>query len=553
MTENDRYKTMLRNMYEDFSKELNNCDFFSEDYIRTKQRQMKEKIEPLLVYAKPKIMVYGIYNGGKSTLVNAICGRAVAEVADRPMTDRITEYDAGKYILVDSPGVNAPMQHEEIADSHLEGCHMILFVISSKGIFEDRVNYEKMGNLIQKGLPFYIVLNERSVSKEDKKKHEEELKSIERKIIKNLSAYSGVPNVEGKYEVIRVNAKRAWTGIEKKKEDMFALSNIPALVRRIEFILEGRGALKQLLAPLSAMEQIIGEAEKEAFAEAGKEDYAVKREILQKKIINFREDFLDGIRDITGKYFDVLYNRKLGNNGASIGSIQDEICRDLEEDYKNKISSLARYMEETFPEISMNARNSYHMDKIAFMNDDLVWEEGNKYYKEGENLRNEMEGFSAVRESDTGNAQDIAKIAGKVVRNVGALVGVLELNPVILGGTIVLSSVLKHFQNKKKAEEEERALRAQAEKNNERILEMVEEDVRRRKEARTYANAKIDEMSGEIRRQFRDGMDQEFGRMVDSLDQIIAKKDETNNAVRKFMERCKGFRNQIAGMRKEIG
>lgn len=550
MTENDRYKARLRNIYEDFSKELRDCDFFSEEYIQTKQKRMKEKIEPLLVYTKPKIMVYGIYNGGKSTLVNAICGKAVAEVADRPMTDCIAEYDAGKYILVDSPGVNAPIQHEEIADSHLEGCHMILFVISSKGIFEDRVNYEKMGNLIKKGLPFYIVLNERSdlQEKEDKEKYEEELKSIERKIIKNLSAYSGVSNVEGKYEVIRINAKRAWTGIEKKKENMFALSNIPALIRRIEFILEGRGALKQLLAPLSVMEQMIGEAEKEALAEAGNEDYAVKREILQKKIMNFREDFLDGIKDITGKYFDVFYNRKLGKNGASIGNIQDAICRDVEEDYKNKISSLAGYMREAFPEISMDSWKSYNMDKVAVKNDDSLWEEGENYNKEGEMFSNKVEEISTVRESDTDALQDISKAA----RNVGAVVGVM-LDPVLIGGTILLNSVFKHFRNKKKAEEEERALRAQAERNNEKILEMVEEDVRRRKEARTYANARIDEMTSEIRRQFREGMDQEFDRMVNFLDQIIAKKDERNNAVRKFMERCKEFRSQIAGIRRKIG
>lgn len=550
MTENDRYKATLRNIYEDFSKELRDCDFFSEEYIQTKQKRMKEKIEPLLVYTKPKIMVYGIYNGGKSTLVNAICGKAVAEVADRPMTDCIAEYDAGKYILVDSPGVNAPIQHEEIADSHLEGCHMILFVISSKGIFEDRVNYEKMGNLIKKGLPFYIVLNERSdlQEKEDKEKYEEELKRIERKIIKNLSAYSGVSNVEGKYEVIRVNAKRAWTGIEKKKENMFALSNIPALIRRIEFILEGRGALKQLLAPLSVMEQIIGEAEKEALAEAGNEDYAVKREILQKKIMNFREDFLDGIKDITGKYFDVFYNRKLGKNGASIGNIQDEICRDVEEDYKNKISSLAGYMREAFPEISIDSWKSYNMDKVTVKNDDSPWEEGENYNKEGEMFSNEVEVISTVRESDTDALQDISKAA----RNVGAVVGVM-LDPVLIGGTILLNSVFKHFRNKKKAEEEERALRAQAERNNEKILEMVEEDVRRRKEARTYANARIDEMTSEIRRQFREGMNQEFDRMVNFLDQIIAKKDERNNAVRKFMERCKEFRSQIAEIRRNIG
>ena len=546
MTEKDRYKATIRNLYESFSKEIADCVFFKEEYIQSQQKQMKDKMEPLLIYQKPKIMVYGIYNGGKSTLVNAICGRAVAEVADRPMTDRITEYDAGKYILVDSPGVNAPMKHEEIADSHLEGCHMILFVISSKGIFEDRVNYEKMGNLIQKGLPFYIVLNERSdlVKKEEKEKHEEELKSIERKIIKNLRNYSGVQNVEGKYEVVRVNAKRAWTGIEKNNEAMFGLSNIPVLIRRIEFILEGRGALKQLLAPLSVMEQIVGEAEKDALAEAGNEDYAVKREVLQKKIMNFREDFLADIRDITGKYFDVLYNRRLGKTGAGMGHIRDEICKDVEENYKNKISSLVRYMKEAFPEISVKVGDGCNMDGVIFHmeNEAFTWEESKK-------PQEEMDKISSNKESEDADfGQDSLKFA----RTFSGFVNPIKpVDPLFIGISI-LNSVFHHFRNKEKDEKEERVLREQAERNNKKILEQVEEDVRRRKEARTYANAKIDEMAREIRTRLRGSMDQEFDRMIDALDQTIAKKDERNNAVRKFMAQCKEFRNQIAGIRKEI-
>lgn len=545
MTENDRYKTTLRNMYEDFSKELSNCEFFSEECIRTKQQRMKEKIEPLLVYAKPKIMVYGIYNGGKSTLVNAICGKAVAEVADRPMTYRITEYDAGKYILVDSPGVNAPVQHEEIADSHLEDCHMILFVISSKGIFEDRVNYEKMGNLIQKGLPFYIVLNERSVLTEDKEKHEEELKSIERKIIKNLSAYSGVPNVEGKYEVIHVNAKRAWDGIEEDQKELVDASKISVLLGRIDSILEGRGALKQLLAPLSAMEQMIGETEKDMISNTGNEDYAVRREILQTKIMNFREDFLAGIRDIAEKYFDVLYNRMLGKTGAGMGNIQDELCKDVEANYKVKISPVVRYMREAFPEMPLELGDACNLERVTFRmeSETPVWMDSAKFHKEADEI-------SISKEKESADiVPDVLKTAGTVNRLVNPID---PIDPVPIG-LYVLDSIFSFFRNKNKAEKEERELREQAEKNNARVLEQVEEDIRRRKEARTYANAKIDEMASEIRSRLQDSMDQEFGGMIDRLDQIIEEKDKKDSAAKQFLNRCKEFRRQITEIRKEIG
>lgn len=553
--ENNKYKANIKSLCENFCRELIECGLFEEEYIKAKQKQIDEKAMSLLRDEKPKIMVYGIYNSGKSTLVNAICRKAVARVADRPMTDCITEYDAGKYTLVDSPGVNAPMQHEEIADRHLEGCHMILFVISSKGIFEDRVNYQKMGDLIQKGLPFYIVLNERADSlppkekvrerKEAEENFEEGIKSIERKIIKNLRTYSGVPDVEEKYEVIKVNAQRAWKGIEQQKQPLIDKSKISVLLRRIDYILEGRGALKQFLSPLSAMEQIIGEAEKDVIVGMGNEDYAVRREILQAKAMNFRESFLGGIRDIVGRHFDVLYNRMLGNTGVGMGRIQDEICRDVEMNYKSKVSSLVRYLRESFPEISFEVGNACSLEKMTIqMGDEPInWEENAKPYNETEGLY-----INKKRES-TDASQDISK----AVRDINHFINpVNPIDPLSIG-VFVLNTVFDFFKSKKKAEEEEQALRAEIEKNNREAKERVEEDIRKRKEARSYANAKIDEMASEIRTRLQDSMDKEFGRMVDLLDQTIEEKNRKDTAASQFMDRCKEFRREISEIRKEIG
>lgn len=555
MTENDSYKAGIKDLCNNFHSELADCGLFGDEYIKKKQRQTDEKIMPLLKYQKPKIMVYGIYNSGKSTLVNAICKKAVAEVADRPMTDCIAEYDAGKYILVDSPGVNAPVQHEEIADRHLEGCHMVLFVISSKGMFEDRVNYQKMGNLIKKGLPFYIILNERAVQlppkekaeerKKAKAKYEEEQNAIERKIIKNLRVFSGVADVEKKYEVVKVNAKRAWEGIEKDKKAFVDASKISVLLGRIDSILEGRGALKQLLAPLSAIEYMIGETEKDMIANTGNEDYAVRREILQTKIMNFREDFLAGIRDIAEKYFDVLYNRALGKTGAGMGHIQDELCMDVEADYKVRISSVVRYMREAFPEIHLEPGNVCNLEGVAFrMEGEMPVQVGSaKSHKEAEQIHIKKE------EDSTDIVPEVLKTVGTVNRFANPVNSIVPA-PVEV---YLLESIFSFFRNKNKAEKEERELRERAEKNNARVLEQVEEDIRRRKEARTYASAKIDEMASEIRTRLQDSMDKEFGRIIDRLDQIIEEKDKKDSAARRFLNRCKEFRKQITEIRKEIG
>lgn len=59
--------------------------------------QIEDTVKSLLVFDKPKVMVYGIYNSGKSTLINALMKQEVAEMADRPLTDHISEFDRGEY------------------------------------------------------------------------------------------------------------------------------------------------------------------------------------------------------------------------------------------------------------------------------------------------------------------------------------------------------------------------------------------------------------------------------------------------------------------------
>ena len=554
MAVKDSYKTTIKNLCDAFQSELENCGLFEDTYIRNKQEQIGAKIMPLLEYDKPKVMVYGIYNSGKSMLVNSICRKEVAKVADRPMTDCIAEYDAGKYILVDSPGVNAPIDHEEISDRHLENCHMILFVVSSKGIFEDRVNYQKMGDLIRRGIPFYIVLNERAeacspnAKKEERQaaeqRHEMELKGIKRKIIQNLATYSGVPNVDQKYEVITVNTKRAWDGIEKNSENIYRKSRLSELLGRIDSILEGRGALKQFLAPLSAIEQMIGEAEKDIIAESGNEEYAVRREILQKKIMNFREDFLADIRDIAGKYFYDIYNRRLGSSGSDMGRIRDGICREVEVRYKDKISILARYMQKDFPEVSFEPDIDCGLGALPFQMEDEppLWEGR-------EEPKSESTAPYSVRQEETEpNIGDAMHVAGSILGGSSFVAP----DPVSIG-LHILGAFLGSFRNKNKAEQEERELREAVERDNQERQNRIEEDIRRRKDAVTYANVKIDEIVREIRSRLQDAMDREFGRMVDTLDQVIDEKNRRNDAARQFMAKCKESRERIAEIRKEIG
>jgi len=538
MGEHDRYTVAVKRICEGYYKGLNDCRLFSNQYIEETREAIQTKITPLLMSQKPKIMVYGIYNSGKSTLVNAICRKKVAEVADRPMTDRVTEYDEGKYILIDSPGVNAPIQHEEIADSHLSGCHVILFVISSKGIFEDRVNYEKMWELIKKEIPFFIILNDRGTDlpkekgelrEKAKKDHQRELNEIKRKIIKNLIQISKRPDIGEKYDVIVLNAKRAWTGIEKSKEALVQNSNLFALTSRIDQILEGKGALKQLLAPLSIIEEMIGATERLLLTKAGNEDFAVKRETLQKKISLFQETFLSSIRTSVEKQFERLYNSRLGNIEMDINQIWEDICRDVDENYRSQILPLSLYMKNSFPTLDLI------IDDIGDIRQADNVEAGQENGR-AKNTNRSLGGWNGI--AGAGQRQ---KQSGGI-----AIPGRRE-------STGLIDTIMNLFKSRAQKEKEEmQRIYAEVESYNRETEQRVEEDIRRRQDARTWANTRINEMAHEIRLQMADSLDDKFRRSLQILDDTIKDSSQKDIQIKETIQKFKQLHNSIFELRKNI-
>ena len=75
------------------------------------------------------IVVYGAYNAGKSTLINALLGEERARVGDIPTTDRVDAYDWNGYRLLDTPGVNAPIEHEQVTADQITRTKAVVLVV----------------------------------------------------------------------------------------------------------------------------------------------------------------------------------------------------------------------------------------------------------------------------------------------------------------------------------------------------------------------------------------------------------------------------------------
>lgn len=326
--------------------------------------QIDNTVKNLLNFDKPKVMVYGIYNSGKSTLINALMKQEVAEMADRPMTDQISEFDSGEYVLVDSPGIDAPIAHEMVTNEFLNKCHIILFVISSKGGFEGVYNYQKMAELIKKDMPFVIVLNERGYAikpewtQEEKAlrraEHEQELKSVQYKIIENLTRVTGDKNITQKYEVYVLNAKKALTGIQKNRLQLYEASNVGILDQRIIQLVQSGSAVRVLRQPVTNLKACFDYVEAhiaQQMQEGSEHNFATKIDILRKKQENLKDEMRILIRQATSSRIDEITAFYVANNAEAAEGEEYSIFQDVEDKYTSKLTEILAYIERSFKDI----------------------------------------------------------------------------------------------------------------------------------------------------------------------------------------------------------
>lgn len=105
-----------------------------------------------------QVMLFGAYNAGKSTLVNALLGTEAAQVGDVPTTDSVTAYDWSGHVLLDTPGVNAPIEHEQVSREQLERTDLVLFVLRQEDQDAEDV-MRRIFELLADERPVFLLLN----------------------------------------------------------------------------------------------------------------------------------------------------------------------------------------------------------------------------------------------------------------------------------------------------------------------------------------------------------------------------------------------------------
>lgn len=115
--------TQLLALYEE-------VDGLCETYNPQAVASIRELSRAKKAQAGASIMVYGVYNAGKSTLINALLGQELAAVADVPETARVQGYRWGDFEVLDTPGIDAPLEHEAITREQLVQSDVVIFVVN---------------------------------------------------------------------------------------------------------------------------------------------------------------------------------------------------------------------------------------------------------------------------------------------------------------------------------------------------------------------------------------------------------------------------------------
>jgi GTPase SAR1 family protein len=190
--------------------------------------------------ATPRIMVFGTYNAGKSTLINALVGEEVARVADHPETDRVTSYNWRGFLLDDTPGIDAPIEHEQVTREHLDSSDAVLFVLATDGTIEEQRSIDEIIKLVRVGKPIRVILNNKSGFRPDSP----DFLSLRDRLAENLrhaAAGAGIEDIESRTPIRLVNAASGLRGRREGKSALLANSGMLELEADITEFYEATG------------------------------------------------------------------------------------------------------------------------------------------------------------------------------------------------------------------------------------------------------------------------------------------------------------------------
>lgn len=263
----------------------------------------------------PTIMFYGLYNAGKSTLINALCKSDIAPVGDVPTTTTIQTVPWEGYTLIDTPGINAHTEHTEIAEKEIRQSDVILFIMDNADTFDNAIVYQAIVDILKMGKPLAIVINQKHVDDDEDPNipvpNQRSIRTIVGKVSSNLEIQGRrnklyiMEKSDNFLGIFPVNAFTAYSAKDLHDEDgelLYTASGVLSLRNALNESIRRSEYVYMLRTPLINLRDVLREAMKsyqDAAIYGEKQQLAENRESLIASRQRLRDRLMaDGLRKI---------------------------------------------------------------------------------------------------------------------------------------------------------------------------------------------------------------------------------------------------------------
>lgn len=531
------YKKQVKNLKESF---ITICkDYKDQKWVDG----INYEIEGQLQKYTPSLMFYGVYNAGKSSLINALVGKEIAKVGDVPTTASIQRIDWNGFTLVDTPGIVANDEHTEIAEQEIKRNDIILFVVDDLGTFENIAVSAAILKIIQTGKPLVVVINQKEASVEGA--YSTKIRTqVMKKIIENIKTMAvkqGVKNPEAitqSFDILSVNAKAAFAAKAQYEVDSEAFklfwkaSEIEDLMSLIERQLrksEGINLIKPAIMILK--ENIEGTVEQlEAEIATGTDEvyHNSLRKIEKNKANLYKNIVLMGKNEINA-YGEKIYAQVMqGSQNADLGqALQDRLKSIIESQFANANLQL----ENSFKlyEANLEGINKIDLSSIQSIRFELPEIEGEKDTSFWDKLA------------------DLSILSAPLPKLPSTIKTVA---PIVPGGQIIsvipiIGALVKLFESKKQQEKEKERLQESIDAYNEKMQATINEKMAMIFEINNKIRTEIVKLEHSYTQTAELLVEQAFEGMIKELNEIFHVKKSENHKLQQDIDSLKELNKQI--------
>jgi len=241
---------MKNNPFVEIENELSKIDDILEKRLEN-YKEARAEISQKLQEKNIKIMFFGAYNAGKSTLINSILKDKKAKIGDVPTTDSVDVYLWNDYKLLDTPGINAPIAHEAISKEQLNKSDLVVFVIR-KDDEDSSSTYKEIFDLLKKEKDVFLVFNYSGLDKTGVGEGSVQL-SIQRLnsiMLSEAKKYEITDKLLESIELIPINLKTALKARLENKLELLEHANYHEFEERFTLWLSQYNSEHQILKTL---------------------------------------------------------------------------------------------------------------------------------------------------------------------------------------------------------------------------------------------------------------------------------------------------------------